>query len=183
MSGSGIFGALRAHHGVRPSVHPSVFVAEGAVVIGDVEIGEGSSIWYQAVVRGDVHHIRIGRMTNLQDACLVHVTQGTHPCIIGDEVTAGHQVVLHGCTVKDRCLIGIGASVLDGAVVGEESVVAAGSLVTPGTVVAPRKLVMGRPARVVRDLTEQDLAWIKESAANYGRYAREAMAEAARGER
>lgn len=177
-----IFGALRSHHGVRPSLHGSVFVAEGAFVIGDVEIGEGSSVWYQAVVRGDVNHVRIGRMSNLQDGCLVHVTQGTHPCVIGDEVTAGHQVILHGCTVKDRCLIGIGASVLDGAVVGEEALVAAGSLVTPGTVVPPRTMVMGRPARVVRDLNEEDLAWIKQSAANYGRYAREAIAEAAGGE-
>ncbi|MFQ5457209.1 MAG: gamma carbonic anhydrase family protein [Myxococcota bacterium] len=166
---------------MRPALHESVFVAEGAVIVGDVEIGERSSVWYQSVVRGDVNFVRIGRRTNLQDGCLVHVHQETHPCVIGDEVTAGHHVILHGCTVRDRCLIGIGAAVLDGAVVGEDAVVAAGSLVTPGATVPAGKLAMGRPARVVRDLTEKDLAWIRESAANYAGYAREAIAEAARG--
>jgi len=182
MDGPGIFGRVKTHHGVAPRAHPSVFVAEGAIVIGDVEIGEGSSVWYQTVVRGDVNFIRIGCRTNLQDGCLVHVHQETHPCVIGDEVTAGHHVILHGCTVKDRCLIGIGATILDGAVLGEDAVVAAGSLVTPGTVVPPRKLAMGRPARIVRDLTDADLVWIKESAENYARYAGEAIEEAAKGE-
>lgn len=182
MNGPGVFGRVKAHRGVTPCVHASVFIAEGAFVIGDVEIGEGSSVWYQTVVRGDVNFIRIGRRTNLQDGCLVHVHHETHPCVIGDEVTAGHHVILHGCTVKDRCLIGIGASILDGAVVGEDAVVAAGSLVTPGTVVPPGKLAMGRPARIVRDLTDADRVWIKESADNYARYASEAIEEAARGE-
>jgi carbonic anhydrase/acetyltransferase-like protein (isoleucine patch superfamily) len=174
--GLGLFGLVKAHHGVVPVIDPSVFVAEGAVVIGDVVIGPGSSIWYQSVLRGDVMYIRIGRNTNIQDGCVLHVHQKTLPCLVGDEVTLGHGVILHACTVKDRSLIGIGATVLDEAVVGEESIVAAGSLVTPGTVIPPRTLAMGRPARVARDLTEKDLDWIRESAANYTRYAAEAIA-------
>jgi carbonic anhydrase/acetyltransferase-like protein (isoleucine patch superfamily) len=172
----GVFGLVKPHHGVTPVIDPSVFVAEGAVVIGDVAIGLGSSVWYQSVLRGDVMHIRIGRSTNIQDGCVLHVHQKTLPCLVGDEVTVGHGVILHACIVQDRCLIGIGATVLDAAVIGEESIVAAGSLVTPGTVIPPRVLAMGRPAKVVRDLSEKDLAWIRESAANYVRYAAEAIA-------
>ena len=174
--GPGLFGLVKPHHGVAPVIDPSVFVAEGAVVIGDVVIGPGSSIWYQTVLRGDVMHIRIGRNTNIQDACVLHVHQKTRPCLVGDEVTVGHGVILHACTVKDCCLIGIGSTVLDEAVIGEESIVAAGSLVTPGTVIPPRTLAMGRPAKVTRDLGSADLAWIRESAANYARYAAEAIA-------
>ncbi len=177
MAGRGVLGLVRSHHGVMPKIDPSVFVAEGAVVIGDVSIGEASSVWYRCVVRGDVNFIRIGSRTNLQDGCIVHVHQKTHPCLVGDDVTAGHGVILHGCTVKDRCLIGIDATVLDGAVIGEEAIVGAGSLVAPGTVVPPRRLALGRPAKVVRELTDRDLAWIRESAANYARYAREAIEE------
>lgn len=176
MGGGGVFGLVKPHHGVAPRIDPSVFVAEGAVVIGDVAIGPGSSIWYQSVLRGDVMHIRIGRDTNIQDGCVLHVHQKTLPCFVGDEVTVGHGVILHACTVKDRCLVGVGATVLDEAVIGEESIVAAGSLVTPGTVIPPRTLAMGRPAKVLRDLTAKDLAWIRESAANYVRYAAEAIA-------
>lgn len=172
----GVFGLVKPHHGVVPAIDPSAFVAEGAIVIGDVAIGPGSSVWYRSVLRGDVMHIRIGRNTNIQDACVLHVHQKTLPCLVGDEVTVGHGAILHACTVKDRCLIGIGALVLDEAVIGEESVVAAGSLVTPGTVFPPRAFVMGRPAKVVREIAEKDLAWIKESAANYVRYAAEAVA-------
>ena len=174
--GPGVFGLVKPHHGVTPAIDDSVFVAEGAVVIGDVGIGAGSSVWYGSVLRGDVMHIRIGRSTNIQDACVLHVHQKTLPCLVGDEVTVGHGAILHACTVKDRCLIGIGATVLDEAVIGEESIVAAGSLVTPGTVIPPRTLAMGRPAKVARDLSERDLAWIRESAANYVRYAAEAIA-------
>ncbi|OGP84186.1 MAG: gamma carbonic anhydrase family protein [Deltaproteobacteria bacterium RBG_13_65_10] len=174
--GPGVLGLVKAFRGVTPTIDVTALVAESAAVIGDVVIGPNASVWYQCVLRGDVNYIRIGRDTNLQDGCIVHVHQKTLPCLIGDEVTAGHGVILHACTIKDRCLLGIGATVMDGAIVGEESIVAAGSLVTPGTLIPPRRVAMGRPARVVRELTEEDLGWIKESAANYVRYAREVIA-------
>lgn len=133
-----------------------MWLAPGAVVVGDVEIGPESSIWYGSVVRGDVHHIRIGARTNIQDACVVHVTRDRFPAWIGAEVTVGHRAVVHGCRVGDGALIGIGAIVLDGAEVGEEALVGAGAVVTPGTRVPARTLVVGTPARVVRDLTDEE---------------------------
>jgi carbonic anhydrase/acetyltransferase-like protein (isoleucine patch superfamily) len=162
---------LRAYGGVSPRIDPSVFLADGCVVVGDVELGPGCSVWFGAVVRGDVNTVRIGARTNIQDQAVIHVTQGTHPTVIGEDVTVGHQAVLHGCTVKDRCLIGIGAIVLDGAVVGEEAIVGAGALVPPGMVVPPRSLVMGTPARVKRSLGEDDVAGLRASAARYVGYA------------
>ncbi len=153
--------------GITPRLHPSVLVMDGGTVIGDVEIGEGSSIWPGAVVRGDVHRVRIGARTSVQDGSVVHVTTDRHPTIVGDDVTIGHRAVLHGCTVHDRCLIGIGAIVLDGAVVGPDAMVGAGALVTPGTVVPPGTLVLGAPARVRRQLGEEEKAGLLESAAHY----------------
>jgi carbonic anhydrase/acetyltransferase-like protein (isoleucine patch superfamily) len=153
--------------GISPRLHPSVLVMQGGRVIGDVEIGEGSSIWPGTVVRGDVHHIRIGARTNLQDGVVVHVTTDTHPTHVGDDVTVGHKAVLHGCTIEDRCLIGMGAIVLDGAVVGPDAMVGAGALVTPGTVVPPGTLALGAPARVRRALTDEEKAGLRESAAHY----------------
>jgi carbonic anhydrase/acetyltransferase-like protein (isoleucine patch superfamily) len=158
-------------------VHASAFVAPGAVVLGDVEIGERSSFWFGCVARGDVNAIRIGARTNIQDLTTIHVTSKTHPTVIGDEVTVGHRVVLHGCTVKDRCLIGIGAVVMDGAVVGPESVVGAGALVPPGMVVPPRTLVMGAPAKVKRELTVPEVEALAKSAENYVEYAARYVAE------
>jgi carbonic anhydrase/acetyltransferase-like protein (isoleucine patch superfamily) len=155
------------YRGVAPRLHDSVLVMDGSMVIGDVEIGEGSSIWPGAVVRGDVHHVRIGARTNLQDGAVVHVTTDRHPTRIGDDVTVGHRAVLHGCTVKERCLVGIGAVVLDGAVVGPDALVGAGALVTPGTVVPPGAMVLGSPARVKRQLTDEEKAALRESAAHY----------------
>jgi len=168
---------LRPFGGKTPVLHPSAFVADGAVVIGDVEIGERSSLWFGCVARGDVNQIRIGARTNVQDLSVLHVTSRTHPTVVGDEVTIGHRVVLHGCTIKDRCLIGIGAIVMDGAVVGPESVVGAGALVPPGMVVPPRTLVMGAPAKVKRDLTADELAALGRSAENYVEYAARYAAE------
>jgi carbonic anhydrase/acetyltransferase-like protein (isoleucine patch superfamily) len=164
---------IRGYNGIAPTIPASVFVDETAVVIGDVVIGEESSVWFNSVVRGDVHFIRIGRRTNVQDLCLLHVTHDTHPLVIGDEVTVGHHVVLHGCTVKDRVLVGMGAIVMDGAVIGEDSIVGAGALVTEGTVVPPKSLILGAPAKVRRPVTDEELAWIRESAENYVRYARD----------
>jgi carbonic anhydrase/acetyltransferase-like protein (isoleucine patch superfamily) len=162
---------VRAWGGKEPRLAEGVFVADGAVILGDVEIGPGSSVWFGAIVRGDVNHIRIGARTNVQDQAILHVTAGTHPTSVGDDVTLGHRVTLHGCTVKDRCLVGIGAIVLDGAVIGEDSMVGAGSLVPPGMVVPPGMLALGSPAKVRRELTGEEIAFFRRSASNYAAYA------------
>lgn len=163
--------------GTRPRLHPSVWLAPTASVIGDVEIGEGSSIWFGAVVRGDVFHIRIGRYSNVQDNAVLHVTNGKYATIVGDGVTIGHSVTLHGCRVDDRALVGIGAVVMDQAVIGEESMVGAGSLVTPGTVIPPRMLAVGSPCRVKRPLTDDELAYLRFSGPHYRKLAEAYVAE------
>ncbi len=140
-----------------PKISEGVFVAQTAVVIGDVEIGEGSSIWFGTVVRGDVNRITIGKNTNIQDNSTLHVTKGEYPLAIGNDVTVGHGAVIHGCTIEDGCLIGIGAVVLDGAVIGKGSIVGAKALVTSGSVIPPHSLVMGVPAKVVKNLGEGSL--------------------------
>jgi gamma-carbonic anhydrase len=161
--------------GTRPILGRDVYVAETAVVVGDVHIGDESSVWFGAVVRGDCFPIRIGARTNLQDNVVVHVTGGLAATAIGDDVTIGHSAVVHGCTVGNRCLIGIGSIVLDGAIIGDDSLVAAGSLVTPGTQVPPRSVVLGRPARVMRTVSDGDLERIRLGAMHYIAYAREFM--------
>jgi carbonic anhydrase/acetyltransferase-like protein (isoleucine patch superfamily) len=168
---------IRPIGGKAPHLHDTVFAADGAVVIGDVAIGEQSSVWFGAVVRGDVNHVRIGARTNVQDHAVIHVTNRTHPTAVGDDVTLAHRVKLHGCTVRDRCLIGIGAVVMDGAVVGEESLVGAGALVPPGMVVPPRTLALGAPAQVKRALTAEEIAFFRTSAGNYVRYAQQYLRE------
>jgi len=151
-------------------VAASAFVDESAQVIGEVTIGEESSLWMNVVVRGDVHWIRIGDRSNLQDGTIVHVMRGSHPTLIGDEVTIGHAAVIHGCTIQPRCLIGMGAIVLNGADIGADSIVAAGALVPEGLRIAPRSLVMGSPARVRRPLTDDEVAAIRDYAARYVGY-------------
>ena len=158
------------YKGITPKLGERVFVAQNAVVIGDVEIGDDSSIWFGAVVRGDVNYIRIGKCTSIQDGSVVHVTIKTHPTIIGNYVTVGHNVNLHGCVVKDNCLIGIGAIILDGAVINENSIVAAGTLVPPGKEFPPGVLIMGFPAKVVRELSEEEIKNLKEHALRYVKY-------------
>ena len=158
------------HKGITPQLDTSVFVAPNACVIGDVQVGENSSLWFNVIVRGDVNFIRIGSRTNIQDGSVIHVTRKTHPTVIGDDVTVGHSVTLHGCTVHDGSLIGIRAIVLDGAVIGASSLVAAGSVVAPGTQIPPRSLVMGSPARVKRVLTEDECKDIHAIAERYIRY-------------
>ena len=158
---------IKPFNGICPKIDPSAFVAEGAVVIGDVEIGPGASIWYGCVVRGDVNHIRIGANTNIQDGTVIHVSRVDHPTIIADEVTIGHGAMIHGCTIESGSLIGIGAIILDGAVIGRESLIAAGSLVTPGTVIPPRFMVMGSPAKVKRALSDEEVAHIQTFWQNY----------------
>lgn len=163
---------LIGYRGIVPRCHESVFVASGAMVIGDVEIGEESSVWFHSVIRGDIHRIRIGRRTNVQDHCTLHVT-ARDPLAVGDEVTFGHRAVVHGCTVEDLCLIGIGAVVLDGAIIGKGSVIGAGAVVPPGTVVPQHSLVLGVPGKVVKDLGPGAADANRITAANYVKLARE----------
>lgn len=153
-----------------PVVDPTAYVDGSAQVIGDVVIGAESSVWMNAVVRGDVNYIRIGARSNVQDGTIIHVMHDTHPTIIGDDVTLGHGVIAHGCTIQNRVLIGMGAVLLNGAEIGEDSIVAAGSLVTEGARVPPRSLVMGSPAKVKRVLDAGQIASILEYASNYVRY-------------
>ena len=166
---------LRPYRGVLPRVHPTAFIDDSAQVIGDVEIGEESSVWMAVVVRGDVNRIRIGRRTNVQDGTIVHVMLETHATTIGDAVTIGHGAVVHGCTIEDQCLVGMGAILLNGAHVGTQSIVAAGTLVTEGMKVPPRSLVMGSPGKVKRLLTQAEIASIQQYADRYVGYRREYM--------
>src|SRR5919112_2604169 len=152
---------LRAYKGVLPRVATDAYVDESAQVIGDVEIGVESSVWMNVVIRGDVHRIRIGRRSNVQDGTVVHVMRDTHPTTIGDEVTIGHGAIVHGCTIDDRVLVGMGAILLNGVEVGADSIVAAGTLLTEGTTVPPRSLVMGSPGTVRRPLSEDEVASIR----------------------
>ncbi|MCX7876285.1 MAG: gamma carbonic anhydrase family protein [Melioribacteraceae bacterium] len=153
-----------------PKIDESVFLASGSKIIGDTEIGEKSSVWYNTVIRGDVNFIKIGSLTNVQDNSMLHVTNQKYPLIIGNKVTIGHSVTLHGCIINDLTLIGIGSVILDGAIVEEYSMVAAGSVVKPGFVVPSKKLVAGVPAKVVRDLTETELQEFELSANRYFSY-------------
>ena len=163
---------IRPFQGKHPQIHPTAFVEESAQVIGDVAIGEQSSVWFNAVVRGDVFYIRIGNRTNIQDGTVIHVTNGTHATILEDEVTVGHNVTLHGCYIERGCLIGMGSVVMDGARIGAQSLVAAGALVAPGTQVPPRSLVMGVPAKVKRPLTNEEVAGLDVFWKNYTGYIR-----------
>ena len=161
---------IHAFQGKVPKVHGTAFVEASAHVIGDVEIGEHSSVWFHTVIRGDVNHIRIGHHTNIQDGTVIHVNRDpAHAVEIGDHVTLGHAVRLHGARIASHCLIAIGAIILDGVVMEEESIVAAGSLVTPGTRIPRRTLMMGSPARPRRALTDEDLALIRRPTDNYVR--------------
>jgi len=159
--------ALRAFRGVSPRIHPSCFVDDSAQVVGDVELGEGSSIWLNTVLRGDVNPIRVGLRTNLQDLSLVHVTGGRSSTRIGDDVTVGHHVVLHGCTVGNRVLVGMGSILLDEVEVGDDCIIGAGTLLTPGTKVPPGSMVMGSPGKVKRPLTEAERDFLLMSAHHY----------------
>ena len=161
---------VRPYRGILPRVHPTAFIDHSAQVIGDVEIGEESSVWMCVVIRGDVNRIRIGRRSNVQDGTIVHVMKDTHPTTIADNVTIGHAAVIHGCTVEDRCLIGMGAILLNGVVVGSGSIVAAGTLLAEGTYVPPRSLVMGSPGKVRRTLSDADLEEIQMYADRYVAY-------------
>ena len=161
---------LRPYRGRLPVIDPTAYIDPSAQVIGDVEIGEESSVWMNVVIRGDVNHVRIGRRSNVQDGTIVHVMHETHPTVIGDAVTIGHGAIVHGCTVEDRVLIGMGAILLNGARVGADSIVAGGSLVPERVAIPPRSLVMGSPARVRKTLSDAEVASILEYSGNYVRY-------------
>jgi len=168
---------IKAFKELKPRIGKRVFIAENATVIGDVEIGNDSSIWFGTILRGDVNYIKVGKCTSIQDGSVVHVTRKTHPTVIGDYVTVGHAVKLHGCTIKDNCLIGIGAIILDGAVIGEGSIVAAGALVPPGKEFPPKSLIMGFPATVKRELSDEEVEGLKEHALRYVKYKNEYLSE------
>ena len=167
------------YKGIVPNIDKDAWVAPGATVIGDVKIGEGSSIWFGVVIRGDVHKIRIGKRVSVQDLSMIHVTHYKKldksdggPTIIGDDVTIGHKVMLHGCTIEDGCLIGMSATILDDAVIGKESIVGAGALVTKGKKFPPRSLILGSPAKVVRELSDEEVKELYESAKRYVKFAK-----------
>lgn len=161
---------IRSYRAKRPEIASSAYIDTAAVIIGDVVIGEDSSVWPCAVVRGDVHFIRIGARTNIQDGSICHVMSDEHPLIVGDDVTIGHSVTLHGCTIESRCLIGMGSVILNGAVVGSGSIVAAGTLIPERTVIPAGSLVMGSPGKVRRTVTDKDLASIADYAQRYVGY-------------
>jgi carbonic anhydrase/acetyltransferase-like protein (isoleucine patch superfamily) len=151
-----------------PKIHETAFIAENAVIIGDVEIGAQASVWYNCVLRGDVNYIRIGAGANVQDGTIIHVSRGQDfPTVVEEEVTIGHSATVHGCHIERGSLIGIGAIILDGARVGKNSLVAAGSLVTPGTIIPERSFVLGSPARVKRELTDEEVANLQKFWQNY----------------
>ena len=164
---------IRPFRGVHPQIHATAYVDPSAEVIGDVHLGEEASIWCNCTVRGDIHYIRIGDRSNIQDNSVMHVQNGEHPVILEEEVTVGHGVILHGCYVERGCLIGIGSILLDDVRIGTMSLVAAGSLVSPGTIIPPRSLAMGSPARVKRPLTDEEVARLAQFWQNYVNYTRE----------
>jgi gamma-carbonic anhydrase len=161
---------LHEYKGKWPRLGARVYIAEGAQIIGDVEIGDHSSVWYNCVIRGDVDIVRIGQHTNIQDGSIGHVMRNECPLTLRDYVTIGHGVMLHGCTVESHCLIGMRATLLNDVVVGEYSIVGAGALITQGTKIPSRSLVVGVPARVKRRLTDQEVASIDEYARRYYEY-------------
>lgn len=156
------------HHykNIHPTIHPTAFIAKDATVVGDVTIGEQSSVWFKTVIRGDVAPTKIGKRVNIQDLSLIHQTPDL-PVVIEDDVTVGHQVTIHAATIRSKTLIGMGSIILDGAEIGENAYIGAGSLVTPGKVIPPHTLAFGRPARVVRELTKEDYEEMKRISESY----------------
>ena len=166
---------LRPFRSITPTVHPTAYIDESAQVIGDVEIGQESSVWMNVVIRGDVNIIRIGDRTNIQDGTVIHVMRDTHATRLGHDVTVGHAAILHGCTIHDRVLIGMGSMLLNGAEIGEDSIVAAGTLVPEGKKFPPRSLLMGRPAVLKRALSDADVASVLGYAQRYVGYRKDYM--------
>jgi carbonic anhydrase/acetyltransferase-like protein (isoleucine patch superfamily) len=168
---------VRSFRGITPVVHPTCFIEASAQLVGDVQLGEHSSVWFNTVLRGDVQRIRVGRRSNIQDLCMVHVVRDRFATQLGDEVTVGHHAVLHGCSLGNRILVGMGSILLDGVKVGDDCVIAAGTLLTPGTEIPSGSLAMGSPGRVKRPLNDEERAWIARTAAHYVGYAEEYLRE------
>lgn len=158
---------IKPFNNINPAIHETAYIADDAIVIGDVEIGENASVWFGSILRGDVNFIRIGAGTNIQDGTVIHVSSKDHPTILEHKITVGHRVTLHGCYIETNCLIGIGSIILDGARIGKNSLVAAGSLVTPNTQIPPGSMVMGSPAKVKRALTDDEIVKIGQNVRNY----------------
>jgi carbonic anhydrase/acetyltransferase-like protein (isoleucine patch superfamily) len=164
-------------NGVRPTLGRDVFIAPSATIIGDVHLGDEASVWFGGIIRGDYFPIRIGARTNVQDNAVVHITAERASTKVGDDVTIGHLALIHGCTVGNRCLIGMGSILLDGAEIGDESLVAAGALVPPGKKFPARSFIVGAPAKVIRTVTDDDFAWIRHASKVYVEYARDFAAK------
>ncbi len=158
---------IKDFDGKSPHFGSDCFIADSADIIGDVSLGDESSIWFGTVARADMHYIKIGSRTNIQDNCTVHVTTDIHPTVIGDEVTVGHNVIIHGCTIENRCLIGMGAILMDGAIIGEGSLIGAGALISPGVIIPKRSLVVGLPGKVLRKTTDEEFDEIVNRAQHY----------------
>lgn len=180
-------GPLFPFQGKMPAIHPEAWIAPTAAIIGDVEIGKGSGIWFNCVVRGDVHQVRIGERSNIQDGSILHVARGKYPCIVGNDVTVGHMAIVHACVLEDKAFVGMGAIVLDGAVIESEGMLAAGAVLSPGKRIARGELWGGIPAKPIRVLSPEERAQWAKTAVNYAElggnyrleYARQAMAGAA----
>ena len=164
---------VHSFEGERPDIARAAFVAGSAEVLGRVTLGEGASVWYGAVLRGDIEAIRVGAGSNVQDGAVLHVDAGS-PCVLGDYVTVGHGAIVHACAVGDRCLVGMGAVILDRAVIGEDSIVGAGALVTQGKAFPPRSMILGSPAKLVRPLSDEEVAGLRAHAEAYVELARRA---------
>lgn len=173
---------IRGYRGKFPQIAASAYIDPASVIIGDVTIGEESSVWPMTVVRGDVHYVRIGNRTNVQDGCVLHVMKDQYPLVLADEVTVGHSVTLHGCTIESRVLVGMGCVILNGAVIGTNCIIAAGSLITERTIIPAGSIVMGSPGKVKRTLSAGELASIGEYAERYVGYGRIYRSEVASGE-
>ncbi len=169
---------IRSYKGITPTVPPSCYVDESAQLIGDVVLGENASVWMNAVLRGDVHSIRVGANSNIQDCSVLHGMLNQWPVVVGDWVTVGHSVTLHGCVVEDRCLIGMGVVILNGARIGPGSIIAAGTLIPEGTIVEPRSLWMGVPGKFRKQLNDDDQETILRYGRNYLGYKESYLAEA-----
>ena len=161
---------LYSFKNIKPIINPSAFIAPSAEIIGDVQIGKNTSVWFQCLIRGDVNFIRIGENCNIQDMTLIHVARDEFPVTMGNFISIGHRVTLHGCILKDYSFVGMGATIMDGVELGEYSFVAAGSLVTPGKKIPPGVLVMGSPAKILRDINEKEKMIIERTANNYQKY-------------